>query len=340
VRARTAGDHEGSDTRIDHRRDVVPACLSSPITLIAAHTGATPDALDQLDPAVAADLLAELAKAPDPRARRGVRHRLVTVLAGARSYVAIAEWAHDLPVGVRVRLGLFLGQAAPSESTIRRVLRKVDPEALDRVLSTWLAGRAAAAAAVRISETTSGAARIAPGILLRAIAVDGTSARGARQGEDRAASARGVRLHQRHRAGSSRGGREDQPDHRVRAAAVPHRHHRRDHHHGCSAHPRRPHRLPAPTRRAPCVRRHGQPPACSNSWPGWPGGTSPPGISPATPDTAGSNRARSRWPPSPVGHRRDLVPHARLAIQIARRRRTSTSGRWHTETVSAITDLD
>ena len=44
----------------------------------------------------------------------GIRHRLVTVLAvavcavlaGARSYVAIAEWAHDLPLGARMRLGI------------------------------------------------------------------------------------------------------------------------------------------------------------------------------------------------------------------------------------------
>jgi hypothetical protein len=35
-----------------------------------------------------------------------------------------------------------------------------------------------------------------------------------------------------------------------------------------------------------------------------------------------------------------VFPHARLAIQIMRRRHTSTGGRWHTETVSAITDLN
>ncbi|MQA16084.1 MAG: hypothetical protein GEV09_18615 [Pseudonocardiaceae bacterium] len=82
-----------------------------------------------------ADLLAALVAVPDPRAARGVRHRLVTVLAvavcavlaGARTYVAVAEWAHDLPVGVRVRLGL--GRRPPCESTIRRVLQAVDAEA-------------------------------------------------------------------------------------------------------------------------------------------------------------------------------------------------------------------
>jgi hypothetical protein len=32
-------------------------------------------------------------------------------------------------------------------------------------------------------------------------------------------------------------------------------------------------------------------------------------------------------------------PHARLAIQLTRRRRSTRTGRWHTETVYAVTDL-
>jgi hypothetical protein len=63
-----------------------------------------------------------LAAVADLRHARGVRHRLVTVLAaavravlaGARAYVGIAEWAHDFPVSVRVRIGV--GRRAPSES--------------------------------------------------------------------------------------------------------------------------------------------------------------------------------------------------------------------------------
>jgi hypothetical protein len=54
------------------------------------------------------DLLVALSRCPDPRDGQGVRHQLMTVLAaavcavlaGARSDVAIAEWAHDLPVSV------------------------------------------------------------------------------------------------------------------------------------------------------------------------------------------------------------------------------------------------
>jgi len=51
------------------------------------------------------DLLTLLCSVPDPRDRRGVRHRLpvilavglVAVLAGARSFAAIGEWVADQP---------------------------------------------------------------------------------------------------------------------------------------------------------------------------------------------------------------------------------------------------
>ncbi|MCA1697196.1 MAG: ISAs1 family transposase, partial [Actinobacteria bacterium] len=113
-----------------------------------------------------------LSRVPDPRHSRGVRHRLVTVLAaavcavlaGARSYVGIAEWADDLPLSVRVRLGI--GRRAPSESTFRRVLQTVDAHALDTALSAWLVERSAGE---RLANQT-----------VRAIAVDGKTARGSR----------------------------------------------------------------------------------------------------------------------------------------------------------------
>ena len=96
----------------------MPACASSPIAVVAAHAGPATDG-SQLEPA--ADLLVALTAVPDPRQARGRRHRLVTVLAvavcavlaGARSYVAIAEWALDLPVSARLRLGI--GRRAPSD---------------------------------------------------------------------------------------------------------------------------------------------------------------------------------------------------------------------------------
>jgi hypothetical protein len=112
-------------------------------------------------------LLDVLAGVTDPRARRGVRHRLVTILAvsvcavtaGARSLVAIAEWAADLPA--EVAQALALGASPPCESTIRRVLGQIDGDGLDLVLSTWIDARL-------------------PGDQgRRAVAVDGKTVRGA-----------------------------------------------------------------------------------------------------------------------------------------------------------------
>jgi hypothetical protein len=52
---------------------------------------------------------------------------VAAVLAGARSYIAIAEWAQDRPASARLRLGMR--RRAPSESTIRRILQTVDLDA-------------------------------------------------------------------------------------------------------------------------------------------------------------------------------------------------------------------
>ncbi len=137
---------------------------------------------------VPVDLLAALAGVPDPRARRGVRHGLVSVLAigvcavlaGARTFTAIAEWAQDLTGAVRTRLGLGR-RAAPSESTIRRTLQGVDAEALDRAVSAWLVARSATGSATAAPTSALGLAPAG-----RVIAIDGKSARGARGCDGRA----------------------------------------------------------------------------------------------------------------------------------------------------------
>lgn len=105
------------------------------------------------------------------------------VLAGARTYVAIAEWAHDLPITVRMRLGI--GRRAPSESTMRRILQNVDADELDRAVSVWLAARAVEFAERDTAEPdAAGRAAALPcgaGAPVRSIAVDGKTARGARR---------------------------------------------------------------------------------------------------------------------------------------------------------------
>ena len=117
-------------------------------------------------PKAPAALLASLAQVPDPRKPRGLRHGLPVILSiavcavitGARSFVAIAEWAAAATPAAMAKLGV-IGEV-PSESTIRRTINKIDGNGLDVVVGAWAALRA----------TTSEKFRV--------IAVDGKSLRG------------------------------------------------------------------------------------------------------------------------------------------------------------------
>ncbi|WP_405855417.1 ISAs1 family transposase [Streptomyces sp. NBC_01515] len=88
-------------------------------------------------------LAERLVRLPDPRHRRGVRHPFVAVLliaasavvAGARSYAAIGQWARNAPQPALARLGARLLTAlnvhvAPSAATIRRIIVSVCPGGL------------------------------------------------------------------------------------------------------------------------------------------------------------------------------------------------------------------
>ena len=128
---------------------------SSPLT----HAVAQPDRASRL-----MDLLATV---PDPRDPRGVRYPLAgvlavavtAVLAGARSFAAIGEWAADLPGQDLARIRL---SSSPDESTLRKLFARVDADRLDRVLGAWLWTR---------SDVLHGQ---------RVIALDGKTVRGAR----------------------------------------------------------------------------------------------------------------------------------------------------------------
>jgi hypothetical protein len=123
--------------------------------------------------AAAEDLLEALGRVPDPRDPRGRRYPLVPVLAiavcamlaGARSYAAIAEWAADAPPRLRARLGL--PGPVPDLATIWRVLTTVDPAAAGRAAGAWVSAQLAAR-------------RPAAQVVL---AVDGKTVRGARTGD-------------------------------------------------------------------------------------------------------------------------------------------------------------
>ncbi|MDT0567065.1 ISAs1 family transposase [Streptomyces sp. DSM 3412] len=121
---------------------------------------------------------------PDPRDPRGVRHALpvvlalaaCAVLAGGPSLLAASEWIVDAPPQVLERLGVqpdpVLPRRPPAEATVRRLLARIDGDALDRAVGGRLADRC---------PESSG---------LRGLSVDGKSLRGA-------AKARGRKVHLR-----------------------------------------------------------------------------------------------------------------------------------------------
>jgi predicted transposase YbfD/YdcC len=161
----------------------VPALPSSPIS----------PALEQLQDLPAGDrallagqcpgLAEHLARVPDPRNPRGVRHTLTSlllaaiaaVLAGAQSLAAVGEWVADAPPQVLAALGIrrdpLTGRfEPPDEATIRRVLESVDAGALDAAVGSWLAGR------MRAADRGQRHGRHQR----RAVAVDGKAVRGTR----------------------------------------------------------------------------------------------------------------------------------------------------------------
>ena len=113
-----------------------------------------------------------LRRLPDARARRGKRHRYTTVLCialaavlgGARSYLAIAEWAKRLTQSQLKRLRARYNRRterfeAPSEPTIRRVLQSSDAAAIDATLGHWLMGLASDDDALAVDGKTLKGAR-------------------------------------------------------------------------------------------------------------------------------------------------------------------------------------
>jgi predicted transposase YbfD/YdcC len=147
----------------------MPASSSSLIDPVLGHLTDLADGAAEDPPG----LLGVLARVADPRHRRGVRHRLAVilglavcaVLAGARSFTAIAEWAADADEQTLARLGVT--GAVPSESTFRRTLQRLDGDAFDDLAGAWAARRTAPGPKAR-----------------RVIAVDGKTLRGSGHGDE------------------------------------------------------------------------------------------------------------------------------------------------------------
>lgn len=110
---------------------------------------------------------------PDPRKPRGIRHRMISILAtalcaalsGAKGVTAMAEWAARASQPTLRRLGCGRKNdkyLPPSEPTIRRLLRDIDAQMVDDAVGLWLMAQNK---------------NLDP----RALAVDGKTLRGAKQ---------------------------------------------------------------------------------------------------------------------------------------------------------------
>jgi hypothetical protein len=116
-------------------------------------------------------LLEVLSQIPDPRSRHGRRHPLsavlglavVAMLTGAKGFEAIAQFGRDHGVPLAHLLGFRRGKT-PTKSTFSVIFRALDVVAFERALSGWIATRL-------------------PKDQQLAIALDGKTARGSRDGE-------------------------------------------------------------------------------------------------------------------------------------------------------------
>src|SRR3954464_2108724 len=125
-------------------------------------------------------LVQALTVVPDPRRRRGRRHGLQSVLllalqavmAGASSWVAIAQWAATAPQALGVC------GPPPSASTFRRVLAAVDVTAVEAALTTWVTGRQTPARERQPAGATAAQCRTV-------LAVDGKTLLGSRDADGR-----------------------------------------------------------------------------------------------------------------------------------------------------------
>jgi predicted transposase YbfD/YdcC len=155
----------------------VPASSSSPSALLdaVAEAGLPPESLGAAE---SIGLLQALSAVPDPRQARGRRHGLQSilllavgaVLAGARSYAAIAQWAAHAEQAVSVC------GPTPHATTFGRVLAAVDAAALQRALTGWVLAR-------RQARQRQRAQHVRPrGEVRPVLAVDGKTLRGARDG--------------------------------------------------------------------------------------------------------------------------------------------------------------
>lgn len=133
--------------------------------------------------AVCRPLVEVLSEVPDPRKQRGKRHPLVAilvlscaaVLAGYRSYSAIAEWGNNYGSELVQAIGFTRGKT-PCARTLCNVLGKIDRDALEEKLSQWAESIVAGMSTTEnLSDTEN------PLDKDEAVAIDGKTLRGSRK---------------------------------------------------------------------------------------------------------------------------------------------------------------
>jgi DDE_Tnp_1-associated/Transposase DDE domain len=149
------------------------------------------------------ELLRRFDAVSDGRSEQGRDHPVAVVLtlcaaavlAGMRSFTAIAGWVADVPTELLVRL-YTRPAVPPSKTTLWRVLTGADPAAVDAAVGAWLAEHAAQGAAEHagggpdadpgsVAVLATGARENQDEPALVAIAVDGKTVRGAVDAEGR-----------------------------------------------------------------------------------------------------------------------------------------------------------
>jgi predicted transposase YbfD/YdcC len=162
----------------------------------------------ELDGSEAArDLLAHFLCIPDHRQVPWVEHPLAVVLAlaagavvaGIRSFTAIAGWVEDARTDLLAWLYLRCEYAVPlgppAKTTVWRLVTGVDADALDLAVGAWLLSRDTAqreaAAATADDPPTASAARLIP------LAVDGKVARGSKDQDGTQVRLLAAMLHRR-----------------------------------------------------------------------------------------------------------------------------------------------
>ncbi|MFE7076951.1 transposase family protein [Streptomyces sp. NPDC057620] len=129
----------------------MPARTSSPFPSALEQLGSSTDPLALSN---VADLRRFLILVADPRDARGLRYpalallcaAVAAVLTGARSLIAISEWITDAPQQVLSVLGFAADpltglRPVPHAATVRRLLQRVDGDALDAAISAYLRAR-------------------------------------------------------------------------------------------------------------------------------------------------------------------------------------------------------